>query len=126
MPGINASWNKLKRTTKRYNYAGPTASIRIAKGIRYRLGSIAIQPIKEDYLLTEDIGVFYITNIKIGFIGEKKHFSVNLNKVFSIDLSENGLRIFKEGRENPFMLFLEDYQVPLCIMSFLLNRSDNI
>lgn len=112
---------KKKKKTVGVNFAGPVASIRICKGVRYRLGSMSIQRQTVDSYDMSDEGVFYITNMRIGFLG-KTQFSFNLNKLVSIQNGEAGLLIYKEGRQNPFMIALDDYDVPCTILSALLNQ----
>lgn len=40
----------------------------------------------------------------------------------SFELTEVGLRIIKEGKETPYLIYLEDYDVPCSILSFILNK----
>ena len=112
---------KKKKKTVGVNFAGPVASIRICKGVRYRLGSMSVQRQTVDSYDMSDEGIFYITNMRIGFLG-KTQFSFNLNKLVSIQNGEAGLLIYKEGRQNPFMIALDDYDVPCTILSALLNQ----
>lgn len=107
--------------TKRINYGGGSVSIPICKGVRYRVGSVNVDVQKQDYLKEEDIGTFYITNQRLGFIGPKKAFTINLPKLLSCQLTDEGLSIYKDGRQNPFILYLNEYNLPCIIISRLLN-----
>lgn len=120
--GAPSQLNKIKKVTKRINYAGWTGSIKIMKGVRYRIGSIGVQTKTQEILAIEDIGIIYITSQRIGFKGNKKQFNILLNKILSFELFAEGLFIFKQGRETPYILTLEDYELPLGILSFLLNN----
>jgi hypothetical protein len=121
--GSSSQLNKIKKVTKRINYSGLTASIKIMKGIRYRIGSIDYQTKTQEILDMEDIGILYITNQRIGFKGNKKQFNISLNKILSFELFSEGIFIFKQGRETPYILTLDDYDVPLSIISFLINNN---
>lgn len=115
---------KLKRVTTRINYGGLTASVKIMKGVRYRAGSIGIGAESKEILTAEDKGIFWITNQRVGYIGNRKHFSFPFGKVHSFELRPEGMYIFKEGKEVPYILTLDDYDVPSAIVSFVLNKED--
>lgn len=114
---------KIKNVTKRVNYRGPTASIKIAKGIRYRIGSVSVGKTTERVAEQVDAGTFWISNQRVGFIGDSKSFTVPLNKIVSFGVDGDvGLKIFKEGAVNPKTVVLNDYDVAGTIISYLVNR----
>lgn len=117
----NAINVKKRKKTVGVNFAGPVASIRICKGVRYRIGSMNVQRQTVENYDNSDQGMFYITNMRIGYLG-KTQFSFNLNKLVSLQNGEAGLLLYKEGRQNPFMIALDDYDVPCTILSTLLNQ----
>lgn len=114
---------KIRNVTKRVNYRGPTASIKIAKGIRYRIGSVSVGKTTERVAEQVDAGTFWISNQRVGFIGDSKSFTVPLNKIVSFGVDGDvGLKIFKEGAVNPKTVVLNDYDVAGTIISYLVNR----
>jgi len=117
-----AEAKKLKKITQRVNYGGLTASIRITKGVRYRVGSVRLAPETKEIMVSEDLGSFWLTNQRIGFIGHKKNFSFSYDKILSFELYKDGISIHKQGRENPYMVGLTDIEVPAAILSFILNK----
>lgn len=114
---------KIKNVTKRINYGGPTMSIKIAKGVRYRMGSVSVSKETEQVAQQIDSGTFWISNQRIGFIGNEKSFTIPINKIlsFSID-SEVGLKIFKESAVNPQTVKLNDYDISCSIISNIINK----
>lgn len=113
---------KNKSVTKSLNYSGFSASIRIVKGIRYRVGNIKINPQKIDVMMTDDAGVFYLTTENIGYIGLNKHFSLPYEKISSLDVKNGFLYLYKKGKESPFIISMNDYELPLAIFSFKINE----
>ncbi len=113
---------KSKRTIA-VGYHGPQISIRIMRGLRYKAGIFKPAPMKEEYWDTESEGSFFITNQRIGFIGLKS-FSFPLTKLFYLRYEDEVLYVFKEGRENPFIVYIPRDMVdePLYIISELINR----
>lgn len=83
------------------------------------VGSIGIDQVSNEVLKVEDRGGFYITNKRIGFISQKKQFEIPINKVLSFKLSHNSLFLFKKGKESLYILDLEEYDLPMEILSFI-------
>jgi hypothetical protein len=117
-----ATLRKFKRITTRINYGGMVGSMKIMKGLRYRMGSVKIGRETQDIFEAEDRGVFYLTNQRIGFLGSRKQFDVPYIKINSLDLKPEGLYIFKSGKEAAYILTMFDYEVALAIVSFILNK----
>lgn len=121
---VAASMMRRKKVTTRVNYGGLTGSIKIMKGVRYRVGSIGVSSVSKEILDNEDSGAFYVTNQRIGYLGYRKQFSFPFKKIGSLELRADGLHIFKDGKEAPYILELRDYEVPLAMISFILNKAD--
>ncbi|BBG63052.1 hypothetical protein [Phascolarctobacterium faecium] len=122
----DASMRKKRKVTKTVNYRGITTSIKICKGVRYRLGSISPTRETNEFWEDEDYGKFFITNQRIGFLGITKNFTISISKILSLSYGEGGLNIFKEGRQNPFILHFPPYDLPLYIISSLINGIEQI
>lgn len=117
----SAQLRKIKKVTTRIKYRGLTASIKICKGLHYRVGSIGLETKTQEVLDIESIGLFYITNERLGFISDRKQFAIPFHKILSFELSNGGVLIFKEGKESPYIVTMEDYEVPLSMISLILN-----
>ena len=113
---------KNKSVTKGYNYSGFSGSIKIAKGIRYRVGSIKVAPQKVNVMMTDDVGTFYLTTENLGYIGLNKHFSMPYEKISSIDIRDGFLYLYKKGKEGPFIISMDDFELPIAITSFKINE----
>lgn len=115
---------KFKKVTTGVSYKGLTASVKIAKGVRYRIGSLDLGRSTKEIVDVEDTGVLWMTNQRIGFIGRKKNFTLVYGKILSFNVNSNGLFIRKEGREAPYIVGMDDYEVPCSIISFVLNEME--
>lgn len=78
-------------------YGGPT--IRIAKGISFRLGGGSSRSISHEEIKTIDQGTLTITNKRLAFTGTMKTLSYNLNKIISITEYEEGIAIQRENKQ---------------------------
>ena len=93
------------------------------KGVRYRVGSIKLAPSTREVMVEEDAGSFWLTNQRIGFLGSKKSFTFPYSKVLSFELYKDGISIHKEGKETPYIIGLEDVEVPAAVLSAILNNA---
>jgi len=118
------SLKKLKKVTQSVGYSGLSGSIRIMKGVRYRVGSIKLAPQTREIMVEEDVGNFWMTNQRMGFLGKKKSVVLPYNKILSFELYGDGISLYKEGRENPYFIGLEDVEVPAMILSSILNKDE--
>lgn len=113
---------KNKSITTGINYSGLSGSIKIAKGIRYRIGSMKVRPQKVNVMMTDDAGTFYLTTENLGYIGLNKHFSMPYDKISSLDIRDGFLYLYKKGKEGPFIISMDDFELPLAIVSFKINE----
>lgn len=119
----DAQLRRFKHITKTIQYKGFSSSIRIMKGFRYRTGEYRFNRTTQELLSLEDRGKFYVTNERVGFHGLRKQFAVLVDKISSLELRPEGLFVFKEGKEAPYIVTMFDYDVPVATISALLNRA---
>ena len=118
-----AAFQKLKKKVNKINYAGPAYSVRICKGVSYRAGSMKIAKEVSEYWAIIDTGTFILTNQRIAYIGDNQSFSFGINKLNSVTLTDEGIRIFKESRQSPYTIKLAEYDVTCAILSQLINNN---
>lgn len=118
----DCTWHEMRRHTTRINYHGPVASIRIAKGLRYRLGSIAPQRMTTDELTEIDSGTVYFTNKRVLFDGQLKNTSIRLSALIGIEVYENALVLEKATGRSPHLELHDDVEYASVIVSTLLAR----
>lgn len=119
----NAILRKIKTKTTSVRYAGPAVSIKICKGVRYRVGSLGVNRTTSTYVDNIDSGKFYITNQRLVFIGSAKNFTYPINKIIKTEVSDIGLTIQKENTSNPQIVGLNEYELSMSIMSNVLNEN---
>ena len=120
---MQVKWLEQRRITKRINYAGPGARIRLAKGIYYRVGSLNMQRITEDVWQTIDTGTIYLTDKRIIFMGSKGNKTLGLNKILNLIPYSNGLEIQKDSGKSPFLEFSPDVDIFSMILARLIDES---
>ena len=98
------SWYENRTITKSIGYHGLAGSFRIAKGIRYRVGNINLQRVKEDKLLEIDRGNVFITNKRIIFMGSKLNKNIKYSSILSITPYSDGVGIEKDAGKSPILI----------------------
>jgi hypothetical protein len=118
----SVKWLEQRRVTKRINYGGPTARIKIAKGVYYRMGSVGVQSVSEDVWQTIDSGQLYLTNKRLIFMGGKGNKTIQLNKILDIKPFKNGVDIQKETGKSPFLEFNHNVDIFSMILVRLMDE----
>lgn len=81
----------------RGGYAGPT--IRVAKGVSFRMGSLASQSESHEELRNIDQGTLVLTNKRLIFIGSKRTTNIDLRKIISITSYKDGIASQRENKQ---------------------------
>jgi hypothetical protein len=96
--------HEMRSVTKRYNYSGPMARIRIMKGLSWRFGSIGINRVTSEEMRQLDTGTVYITNKRLLFNGTNKNVAIPFKRVIHFTVYQDGIRIEKDsGRDQLFL-----------------------
>ena len=80
-------------------YGGP--SVRVAKGVTWRMGGFKAKSESHEELRNIDKGTLTITSKRLIFTGAVKNMSIDLKKIISMDPYEDGISLSKEGKERP-------------------------
>ena len=94
----------LARLTTRTRYAGGSQGFSFPighTGIRYRVGSFSGHPVQSSSISDIDEGTLVLTNMRIAFIGKLKSVVTQLPKLVHVEVYNDALSVFQEGRENP-------------------------
>lgn len=100
---------ELKSVSLGYSGGSHGISFRIAKGISYRVGAHRGHIVKEDRFVETSRGVLIITNQRLflhPFPGYKP-LSISLNKILSYQCFNNGIELYKEGREKGYFFAID-------------------
>lgn len=118
----SVNWYEQRTITKRINYAGPTARVKIMKGVYYRVGSISGERVTSEEWKLIDSGSVYLTNKRIIFMGSKKNSNVRLDKILSFTPYSDGIEINKETGRSPLLSFTDNVDIFGLLLSRLLRE----
>jgi len=86
----------------RGGYAGPT--IRVAKGVSFRMGSVAARSESHEELRNIDKGTLVLTNKRLIFMGSKRTTNIDLRKIISITAYKDGIASQRENKQKTKIL----------------------
>lgn len=107
----SAEHHQIKTITKRINFGGPTASIKIMKGVRWRLGSVSAQRVTSDVITHLDTGTLYITNKRLLYDGSKKNFNVTFGRITNFTVFKDGIQVEKDTGADHYFLGAGDWEL---------------
>jgi hypothetical protein len=100
----SAAYEERQRTV-RTNYTGPTARVRIMKGVYYRAGSIQTQRVTESYQHSFGDGVLGATNTRLLWVSPQKSLSIPLDKIVMFEPFIDGIKIIKDAGKPILFVF---------------------
>jgi len=106
----SATLKELKTVSLGYSGGSRGVSIRIMKGVSYRVGGHRGHVVKEDVWKETSRGALLITNQRLFLtpFGGFKPLSIPLNKILSYQIYENGIEVYKEGRQKSYLFQIDD------------------
>ncbi len=117
-------WLEQRRVTRRVNYSGPTMRIKIAKGLYWRTGSVAVRTVSEEVLKNIDSGALYVTNKRLIFMGHSGNKTIRLKSILDFTVYRNGIEIEKDSGKSPFFQFSKNVDIFAMILGRIIKDSD--
>ena len=79
---------------------------------------------KEDKSLFEegDKGAFWLTSERIGFRSRKERMETELSDVDRVETGQGPLCVYEKGKDSPWCVAIDDYEMAGALLSNLLNR----
>ena len=111
-----ASLGELKSVRVGYQPGSRGVSIRLMKGVSYRVGSHRGHVIKEDKIVEKSRGALIVSNKRLPLvpIHGNKQVSIPIEKISLYRCSENYLELYKEGREKPYFFSINPGAIEIC------------
>lgn len=108
---IPAARLELRTRTRRIRYGGPTARVRIMKGVYWRMGDLAVSRVTDDVWVPLGTGTLYITSKRLIFDGDARTTSIALNRILDFTVYKDGILIDKDSGKS--QLFKADGDLEL-------------
>lgn len=85
------------RTKTTYRGRSQGVSIRLMKGVYYRVGDFKGEPIRTEYLSEEATGFLAVTNRAVYFYSPLKTFKIVAKKIIAVEAFSDGISITPDG-----------------------------
>jgi len=99
------------RKDRKFEYGSHGVSLRLMKGISYRVGQGRGHFISDDILVETSKGLLLVTNQRIFLLpvfADDKPVTVKISDIESYAITENAITIFKVGRQKPMVFKFHD------------------
>ena len=92
---VRTVWARMKTITERHGYRSAGVSIRVAKGVSFRLGQTKPVTTKYEAMTDIDDGTLFVTNKRLMFAGSHKSTAITYGRVVSFEVFTDAFVIFK-------------------------------
>lgn len=101
----SATWAQVKTMKTRSGYSGFSTSVRLVKGVSYRVGNYKPHYTESEQLQVQDAGRLFLTNKRIFFKGDKKSTTIQLGRIIDVEPYTDGLEVTKDrGTNDSFLM----------------------
>lgn len=106
---VNAVQYLVSKTRTRYAGRSQGASVRIMKGVYYRIGAYQGDPIRETEMVLEATGDLVIASRNVYFYGSGRAVKLPVRKVLAVEPHSDGIIVTRDGANpKPFIFKLDD------------------
>lgn len=91
------NWKEDRVSTRRINYGGLTATIHIAKGLNYRLGSINTAINKSTHIVTVLTGTLFLTNKRIIVASDNQIKAYTFKRLLKMEPYSDGVALYSSA-----------------------------
>jgi hypothetical protein len=97
------------RTKTHYVGRSHGVSLRVMRGVYYRIGSSRGKPVTTEQLTEVDTGLLLVTQKKVSFKGTARSTSIPTAKILSVDASSDGIAVMQDAANaKPKVFKLDD------------------
>ena len=95
----NAQGGKVTNKVVGYTGGSKGVSVRVMKGLSYRVGASSAQPVRQDVLNKSNVGVFIITGNRMILQTDRYGFELKNQNIQTINLHGDAIEIFTKGKQ---------------------------
>lgn len=114
----DAEWFELKTVSRTVSYGGLTGSVRIAKGLRFRYGSLSVSAPPVESVQLIDQGRLVLSDDRLVFLGNRANKSIQWKSVLAVNVQgANLFEIEKATGKSPILRATSDRHGRLLLAS---------
>jgi hypothetical protein len=106
---FNPSTLFVTRTRTQHVGGSHGVSVRLMRGVYYRVGAQKGERVRTNYLSQESVGTLFITNRNVTFVGPGKGVKLPFRKIVSVQLYNDGIEVQRDGvNAKPAIFTIDD------------------
>jgi hypothetical protein len=116
----HGQWLEYRKQTRTTGYYNSGVSIRVARGLYYRVGASRPQHITTEGLTEIDRGTLYLTNKRVLFDGATRNWSVRWASIIAFHACSDGIVLEKGTGRSPHLVLDGDAELAAVLCGALL------
>ncbi len=110
-------WHELRNYTARTDRPGPAPSIKVPRGLAYRVDGAMPKRITRDGLAPVDWGSLYVTSRRLIFVGQKTRETIRFNELLGLEVFADAIVLEKTSGRRPHLFLEGDVEVIAAVVS---------
>jgi hypothetical protein len=110
-------WHELRNYTVRTGRPSETPSVRVPRGLTYRVDGAVPKRVSRDGLAPVDWGSLYVTNRRLVFTGQKTRETIRFNELHGIEVFADAIVLEKSSGRRPHLFLEGDVEVIAAVVA---------
>ena len=110
-------WHELRNYTVRTDRTGSAPSVKVPRGLTYRVDGAAPKRIARDGLAPVDWGSLYVTSRRLVFVGQKTREVIRFNELLGLEVFADAIVLEKTSGRKPHLFLEGDVEVIAAVLT---------
>jgi hypothetical protein len=110
-------WHELRNYTVRPERPGTASSVRVPRGLTYRVDGAAPKRVARDGLAPVDWGSLYVTSRRLVFIGQKTRETIRFTELHGVEVFADAIVLEKSSGRRPHLFLEVDVEVIAAVVT---------
>jgi hypothetical protein len=121
--GCRSFWHELRNYTVRADRPSTPPSVKVPRGLPYRVDGAAPKRIARDGLAPVDWGSLYVTSLRLVFIGQKTRETIRFGDLHGIEVFADAIVLEKTSGRRPHLFLEGDVEVIAAVLSEVMSHA---
>lgn len=114
---------ETRSATRAIGYAGPTVRIRLAKGVYWNMGRLAVNRETSEQWKEQGTGTLYVTSKRVLFDGSTRSIVLPLRRIIQFTMHTDGVQLAKDSGKDQLFTFTADTEVIGAVLGAVLRTA---
>jgi len=118
-----ARWLESRSRTFASSHYAPDPTVRVPRGMAYRVGAVRLRRLTVDELAEVDTGTLYLTSQRVIFQGTDHSFAQGLDALQSVDVFADGIAFARDADRHPHLVLDDQAEAAAVLLTSLLRET---